>query len=52
MASKLRRLRTVKWSKRLKIHGFRARMATTPGRAVLAKRRLKGRHELCVRHTK
>lgn len=32
--------------KRARTHGFRARMATRGGRAVLKARRLKGRHRL------
>jgi large subunit ribosomal protein L34 len=34
--------------RRARVHGFRARMATSDGREVLRRRRLKGRHKLTV----
>ncbi len=41
--------------RRLRVHGFRARMATADGRKVLKARRAKGRYKLTVemnRHVK
>ncbi|MEX1061889.1 MAG: 50S ribosomal protein L34 [Patescibacteria group bacterium] len=35
--------------KRAKTHGYRARAKTAGGRAVLKRRRLKGRHRLVVK---
>lgn len=32
--------------RRVRVHGFRARMATADGRDVLKRRRLRGRHKL------
>lgn len=34
--------------RRVRVHGFRSRMATADGREVLKRRRLKGRHQLTV----
>jgi large subunit ribosomal protein L34 len=34
--------------RRVRVHGFRARMADADGRQVLKRRRLKGRHRLTV----
>lgn len=41
--------------RRLRVHGFRARMKTSDGQDVLKRRRAKGRHKLTVtknNHTK
>ncbi|MBK7319355.1 MAG: 50S ribosomal protein L34 [Anaerolineales bacterium] len=35
--------------RRVRVHGFRSRMATADGRAVLKRRRLKGRYKLTVK---
>jgi len=34
--------------KRAKTHGFRTRMSSKAGRAIISRRRAKGRHELSV----
>lgn len=34
--------------RRVRVHGFRARMATADGREVLRRRRMRGRHVLSV----
>lgn len=46
MPLKLNRVRKLKRSKRLRVHGFRERMASKSWQKVLAARRAKGRHQL------
>ncbi len=48
MATKLNRVRKYKWSKRIKTHGFRARMKTKDGKKVILRRMKKWRKVLTV----
>lgn len=41
-------LSKTRWRKRLRTHGFRARMATKTGQRIIALRRKKGRSLLAV----
>ncbi|MDP2670193.1 MAG: 50S ribosomal protein L34 [bacterium] len=52
MPGKLNRIRKYKRLKRMRKHGFFARMLTTGGRNVLKDRRNKGRHQLVVQDFK
>ncbi len=45
----VKRTYQTKIRRRVRVHGFRKRMASADGRAVLKRRRLKGRNKLTVR---
>jgi ribosomal protein L34 len=51
MASKKRRVRQYKWTKRLRKHGFRKRSRSATGSQMLKRRRLKGRKTLAPQKT-
>jgi large subunit ribosomal protein L34 len=52
MPGKLNRIRAIKHRPRHRKHGFLSRMLTKNGRNVLARRRLKGRHQIAIRRKK